>query len=111
VKKTILSVGSCLFVGLFVGLLTGPQASAAQLCSSGFCNGASNGAQCTLNGVTHTCGKCTSHSGADANSLYIGALSAAEAKEKCETQYGQAPPPPPPKTAPLEKQPVAPKAE
>lgn len=108
-KKTILSLASCLFVGLFAGLLTGQEASAAQLCTSGFCNGASNGAQCSLNGVTHTCGKCTSHSGADANSLYIGSLSPAEAKAKCEIQYGQAPPPPPPKTAPVAKQPIAPK--
>lgn len=97
--KKILSVPVFLFVGLFVGLLSG-QASALPVCGSNFCNGASNGSQCSLNGVTHTCGKCLSHSGADANSLYIGSLSSSEAKAKCETQYGQAPPPPPPKTAP-----------
>lgn len=98
--KKIISVPVCLFVGLFVGLLSG-QASALPNCTSSFCNTGSNGSQCSLGGVIHTCGKCLSHSGADANSLYVGALSPAEAKAKCEIQYGQAPDPTPPKKAPV----------
>ncbi len=105
--KTVLSITSFLFVGLFIGLLTGQPATAQPVCDSSFCNGASNGSQCSLNGVTHTCGKCLSHSGANANSLYVGSLSAAEAQAKCEIQYGQAPPTPP-KKAPLAPSPKQP---
>lgn len=59
-------------------------AYAAPNCTSGFCNGGSGGAQCQLNGQTHTCGTCMS---GGTSVLYVGALSASAANDACACQH------------------------
>ena len=59
-------------------------AYAAPSCTSGFCNGGSGGAQCQLNGQTHTCGTCM---GGGTSVLYVGSLSASAANDACACQH------------------------
>lgn len=73
--------------------LTATVALALPQCGPKTCQNKGNGYQCSVNGVTHTCGVCKSHSGQDSYSLYKGAMSGAQAKEKCEIQHGKTPPP------------------
>jgi|JI10StandDraft_1071094.scaffolds.fasta_scaffold535791_2 hypothetical protein len=63
-------------------------ALAAEPCSAGFCKANANGAQCSLNGQTNTCGNCAGGSVV----LIKGDRTPADATAICECMYDKTKP-------------------